>query len=345
MNGTVPVLWDAWHFFRTLTPARIINLTAIRLGLCLSGWLRKPVVWGMPHTLSVEPATLCNLSCPECPVGNGTLKRESGVMDWQLFTQLTDQTARHLNHLILYFQGEPFLAPHLFDMVRYAKKKNIYVSTSTNGHFFTPEIIREILNSGLDRLIVSLDGASQETYEKYRRGGDFDRVVNGIRMLVKERNGRGYRKPLIIVQFIYFRHNLHEKEKIRTLVRETGADKLEYKTAQFYDRRVTNELVPRDPRYARYVRRDEGYVLRYKLKNRCPRLWNTGVVTWDGKVVPCCFDKDADHLMGTLNGTSFREIWHSQRFDRFRRKVLTRRREIEMCRNCTEGLGRKKMEE
>ncbi len=341
MCHSVRMLSDTLHFFRTLTLKRLFNLIIIRTGLFLSGVLRKPLVWGKPHTLSVEPGTICNLSCPECPVGNGTLNRESGTMDLSLFRQVIDQTSYHLNHLILYFQGEPFLVPGIFNMIRYAKRENIYVSTSTNGHFLSPETIREILDSGLDRLIISLDGATAETYRQYRRGGDFGKVTDGIKALVKERNAGGFSRPYIMVQFIYFSHNLHEKEEIRRLVKELGADKLVYKTAQFYDLDKSNQMIPGNPRFARYVLKGSRYELKYKLRNRCPRLWNTGVVTWDGKVVPCCFDKDADYVMGNVRETSFKMIWHSQKFKEFRQQILVRRKEIEMCRNCTEGLGQK----
>ena len=336
------MLADAFRFFRTITPRRGINLLSVQAGMILSFILHKPVLWGLPHTLSVEPGTMCNLACPECPVGNGTLKRENGVMEPDLFRKIIDQTSGHLNHLILYFQGEPFMVPHLFKMIRYAKGKNIYVSTSTNGHFFDRQTISEILGSGLDRLIISLDGASAETYKKYRIGGDFERVVKGIRDLTAHRKEGGYHRPFIIIQFIYFRHNIHEKEKMAGLVKELGADKLEFKTAQFYNLTKTNPLIPEDDRFSRYVFREGHYEMKYSLKNRCPRLWNTGVITRDGKVVPCCYDKNADHVMGQVTELPFRDIWHSVRFNDFRQQVLKRRTEIAMCRNCTEGLGRLK---
>ena len=98
-------------------------------------------------------------------------------------------------------------------------------------------------------------------------------------------------------------------------------------------------MIPEDPRYARYLMKGSRYVLKNRLKNKCPRLWNTGVVTWDGKVVPCCFDKDADYVMGNVREIPFNLIWHSKKFNKFRQQILIRRKAIEMCRNCTEGLG------
>lgn len=341
MKKNVRILVDGFHFLRTITPRKIVNLLLIYTGLVLSDLFKKPVVPGMPHTLSVEPGTLCNLSCPECPIGNHTLKRKSGTMNEMMFKQIIDQTAAYLNHLMLYFQGEPFLTPWIFDFIKYARKKNIYVSTSTNGHYLDRKAISGILESGLDRLIISLDGATAETYRQYRVGGNFDSVVRGIRDLIRERKAGGYTRPYIIIQFIYFRHNLQEKEQIKKLVKSLEADRLEYKTAQFYNLEKTNAMIPPDEKYARYILKNGKYVLKYKLKNRCPRLWNTTVITWDGKVVPCCFDKDAEYIMGEIPGTSFRKIWKSEKYNNFRHLILMQRHEVELCRNCTEALGKK----
>jgi len=126
---------------------------------------------------------------------------------------------------------------------------------------------------------------------------------------------------------------------MKKLAARLGADRLEFKTAQFYDLSAGNDLIPDDSAFARYRREGDRYVLKYKLKNRCPRLWNTAVTTWDGRVVPCCFDKNAEYVLGDLNRASLREIWFSEPFDRFRARILTAREEVEMCRNCTEGVG------
>jgi len=332
---------DGIYFFRTLTVRKVFNLFLIQKGFILSQLLRKPVVLGLPHTLSVEPGTFCNLSCPECPVGTKTLKRGNGTMSFDRYRQIVDQTAVHLIHIMLYFQGEPFLSSYLFDFIRYAKRKNIYVSTSTNGHYLTAENISGLLDSGLDRLIISLDGATADTYKKYRIGGDFSRVVRGIGDIVKTRNSQGFKRPYIIVQFIYFRYNLHEINAVKNLVRKLGADALQFKTAQFYNLDVNNSFIPKDAKYSRYVIRNGEYVLKYKLKNSCPRLWNTVVITWDGRVVPCCFDKDAEYVMGEVDKNNFSEIWFSQKYRAFRFRILTRRSEIDICRNCTEGLASK----
>ncbi len=330
---------DALHFSGTITFRKGWNLILVTAGYLVSLILKKPVVWGLPHTLSVEPVTHCNLSCPECPVGSHTLSRPSGEISFDLYRRILDETAGHLSHLILYFQGEPFLASRLYEMISYAKKRKLYVSTSTNGHFLDDENTGRILAAGLDRMIISLDGVTQESYEKYRVGGDLDRVIQGVGELIRRRDEGHYGRPYVILQFLLFRHNLAEIPEMKKLAARLGADRLEFKTAQFYDLSAANSLIPDDPAFARYRREGDRYVLKYKLKNRCPRPWNTAVTTWDGKVVPCCFDKNAEYVMGDLTKTSLREIWFSESFDRFRARILTSRESVAMCRNCTEGLG------
>ncbi len=331
---------DGMHFLRSFTLTRLINLLKAEAGYAFSLFVRRPVVSGLPYTLSAEPATACNLSCPECPVGNGSLSRPKGTMSFELFREIIDQIHRHLLHLILYFQGEPFLAPGLFRMIRYAKERKIYVSTSTNGHFLDRKNIDEILSSGLDRLIVSLDGAEQESYAKYRRGGDLARVVRGVHELISRRAERGTRRPYVILQSLMLQHNLGEREKIERLAQELGADRLEFKTAQFYDLSGDNGMIPPDSRFSRYVPDGQGgYRLKYRLKNRCHRLWTTSVITWDGRVVPCCFDKDAEHEMGNMAEIPFSRIWKNVDYQRFREQILTARAAVPMCRNCTEGLA------
>ena len=86
------------------------------------------------------------------------------------------------------------------------------------------------------------------------------------------------------------------------------------------------------------MNKDGIYALKNSFNNSCLRLWMNPVITWDGKVVPCCFDKDAEHIMGDLNEKSFREIWHGEKFKAFRSSVLKGRQKIEICRNCTSGI-------
>lgn len=320
-----------------LTPGRLINLVRIFSSYYLSRFTGMMKHRGNPFTISLEPTTSCNLRCPECPSGLRKFTRATGNISPDLYHQIIDQLYPDLFYLILYFQGEPYLHPHFFNMVEYARKKKIYIATSTNAHFLTDENAKQTVESGLDRIIISLDGLDQETYEKYRVGGSFNKVMEGIRNLVKWKKELKSSTPYIILQFIVFRTNEHQVPALRKLARVTGVDKLEIKTAQVYNYEEGNPLIPVNEALSRYKKsKEEKYILDNPLYNHCLRMWRGCVITWDGLVVPCCFDKDAAHLLGDLKQQIFKEIWRGEPYDVFRKKVFSARNEIDICRNCTE---------
>ena len=307
--------------------------------------MRRVISWGSPASLSIEPTNCCNLHCPECPSGMNLLSRDKGIMDIQLYQNLVDQIAPTLYYLNLCFQGEPYLHPQFMEMVSYAKSKKIYVSTSTNGHFLTPENARATLESGLDKLIISLDGTDAGSYDQYRTGGNFNTVITGIKEIVRQKKEAGSKKPRVILQFLLLKSNQHQVKDIRQFGKEMGVDMVGLKTAQFYEFEEGNPLMPDDLQFSRYKKSKtdpEGhtlYEIRNRLPNHCFRMWSSCVVTWDGFVVPCCFDKDAAYRMGNLNENSFSEIWKNETSREFRKKILSSRKSIDICTNCTEGMG------
>jgi radical SAM protein with 4Fe4S-binding SPASM domain len=253
------------------------------------------------------------------------------------FKHIIDQASPNLMYLMLYFQGEPLMNPDFFEMVSYAKKRKIYTATSTNGHFLDEGNARMLVESGLDRLIISLDGTDQDTYATYRRRGDLERVRRGLENVVEWKKRMKSSKPYLIIQFLVFKHNEHQISEMRKLAKELGADKLEFKSAQVYDLENDQSLIPDNFKYSRYIQGADGrWKLKKPLKNGCWRMWSGAVITWDGRMVPCCFDKDADHQFGKLGEDSFHAIWRSEAYEKFRNQVLKNRSKIEICNNCTE---------
>ncbi|HRW99992.1 MAG TPA: SPASM domain-containing protein, partial [Cyclobacteriaceae bacterium] len=117
-----------------------------------------------------------------------------------------------------------------------------------------------------------------------------------------------------------------------------GVDEVALKTAQIYDFKNGSDLIPINEKYSRYRRTEDGsYAIKNQLLNHCWKMWHSCVITWDGKVVPCCFDKDAQFVLGDLTQNSFKEVWESKAYTNFRESLLRSRSEIDMCRNCTEG--------
>lgn len=328
---------DGFRFISTLTFRKLLNYFLVRSSFSISRLLRKPVHRGMPVSISVEPTTSCNLECPECPSGLRQFSRPQGKIDLDLYRNIIEQLKDDLSYLLLYFQGEPLMVPGFFKLVEYARKNKVYTATSTNGHFLDEENARRVVESGLDRLIVSIDGTDQSTYELYRKGGNLKKVKAGLANVVRWKKELKSSSPFIIIQFLVFKSNEHQISGIRQLARELGADRLELKSAQVYDYQNDAGLIPDNPKYARYIKGEDGlWQLKKPIRNRCFRMWSGAVVTWDGRVVPCCFDKDASHQMGSLQASKFKDIWQSQAYKEFRSKILEDRSQIEICRNCTE---------
>jgi radical SAM protein with 4Fe4S-binding SPASM domain len=337
MGKTFSEIKDATNFFGTLTIAKLFNYLLINISFYLSRLTRRSKHMGMPVSISVEPTTSCNLRCPECPSGLRQFSRPQGKIVHEDFRKVIDQLSGRLMYLILYFQGEPFLNPEIFEMIKYASHKKIYTATSTNGHFLDDENAKKVVESGLDRLIISVDGIDQETYENYRKGGDLDTVLKGIGNLTKWKKKLKSSRPFIILQFLVFKTNEHQIPEIKLLAKKLQVDRLELKTAQIYNYEDDTKLIPDNPEYSRYIKtKDNKWKLKKPIRNRCFRMWSGTVITWDGRLVPCCFDKDASHQLGTLDEHTFKEIWRSNAYNDFRQQILSDRSKIDICGNCTE---------
>lgn len=329
---------DRLNLIRKLTTRKAWNAAQVLASYTTARITRRPVQWGQPISLAIEPTTSCNLRCPECPSGLRAFSRPTGMLDEGFFRKTIDELHRHLSYLIFYFQGEPYLHPGFLDMVGYASAKGIYTATSTNGHYLTKETARKTVESGLDRLIISIDGTTQEVYQQYRKGGKLERVLHGAQNVVHAKHELHSRTPYVIFQFLVVRPNEHQVEEVHRLADELGIDEVKVKTAQVYDYENGNPLIPEQDQYSRYRQRPDGtWQVKNRLLNHCWKLWHACVITWDGKVVPCCFDKDASHQLGDLQSIPFREVWQSAPYRQFRQAVLRSRSEIDICTNCTEG--------
>ncbi len=333
------IYWqDAWNLLSKITLRRVWNALRVLISYYLAKWTKRPVQWGVPITISIEPTTACNLRCPECPSGLRAFTRPTGNLREDFFRGTIDQLQRDLLFLIFYFQGEPYINPKFLDMVQYAHQQGIYTITSTNGHFLSDENARKTIESGLDRLIISVDGATQATYESYRQEGKLDVVLQGAHNVIKWKKKLRSRTPHVVFQFLVVRPNEHEIPEIFRLARAVGVDEVKLKTAQIYDYQNGHLLIPTIDRYARYARQPDGsYRVKNKLLNHCWKLWHACVITWDGMVVPCCFDKDAQYRLGDLKQRNFHEIWQSESYRAFRARILRGRQNIDICTNCTEG--------
>ncbi|MFT2009716.1 SPASM domain-containing protein [Pontibacter sp. 13R65] len=331
-------LTDGLNFLSKLTPTRTLNAAQVVGSYIWSRISGKARHWGQPLSISFEPTTSCNLRCPECPSGLRSFTRPTGMLDDALFKHTIDQLHKRLLYLIFYFQGEPYLHKNFLNLVKYAADKGIYTATSTNAHYLSDENARQTVESGLDRLIISIDGTTQETYAAYRVGGKLDKVLEGTRNVVKWKKQLKTKTPHIMFQFLVVQPNEHQIEEVKELAKDLGVDEVVFKTAQIYDYKNGSPLIPTIDYYSRYKNNGNGtYSVKNKLLNHCWKMWHSCVITWDGLVVPCCFDKDAEYRMGDLKEEPFNSVWRGKGYRQFRQSLLRSRSEVEMCRNCTEG--------
>ncbi len=331
--------FDAINFLSKLSFGRIVNLVKLIGSYYLSKVLKRTIIWGKPFSISIEPTTTCNLRCPECPSGLRAFTRDTGNLDVSLFKSTIDDIYKDLLYLIFYFQGEPYINPKFLEMVKYASSKKLYTISSTNGHFLSDENARKTVESGLDRLIISVDGTTQGVYESYRRGGRLDKVIEGSRRIVAWKKKLKSNKPLLLFQFLVVKPNEHQIEEVKQLAKEVGVDGVLLKSAQVYDYKNGNELIPDNQKYSRYKKQKDGtYTVKHSLVNSCWKMWHSNVITWDGKVVPCCFDKDAKYVLGDLKNDSLKDIWGNSNYTKFRKSIQKGRKNIDICKNCTEGV-------
>ncbi|AHF16825.1 radical SAM/SPASM domain-containing protein [Niabella soli] len=330
---------DSLNLLSKLTPRRVWNGLKVYSSYQVGRLLKKDIQWGYPVSVSFEPTTSCNLRCPECPSGLRAFTRPKGMLQKDFFTKTIDEIHKELLYLIFYFQGEPYLNPGFLDMVQYASSKKIYTATSTNGHYMTSEMAKRTVESGLDRLIISLDGTTQDVYEQYRVGGNINKVLDAARHIVKWKKELKSKTPYVFFQFLVVKPNEHQIEDVKKLAEEIGVDDIRFKTAQVYDYQTDpNQLIPTINKYRRYKKNDDGtYSTKKKIAGSCWKMHHANVITWDGLVVPCCFDKDATYRLGNLKEQSFKEIWNSGPYKKFRKDLSSGRGNIEICANCSEG--------
>jgi radical SAM protein with 4Fe4S-binding SPASM domain len=287
----------------------------------------------LPPAINVELSSRCNLSCPECVTGAGLLRRKNEFIDYSLAGKIAAELSDRTLSAWLYFQGEPMLHPRFFDIVRLFRKMRPVIST--NGHFLGEENCRMLADSGLEKIIVPYDGATPAVYNVYRRGGDHACVSDGIRSLARAIKTRGS-KVRIELQFLLHRYNEHEVQEAAAFARSVNAV-FRIKSMQVLDDDRAGDWMPSGGNRSRYIKSDGAWKPARSFSRGCFRMWSTAIVTVDGDVVPCCFDKFAGHAMGNLNDQNFGDIWNGEKYKSFRETVIKSRALVDICSQCPQG--------
>jgi MoaA/NifB/PqqE/SkfB family radical SAM enzyme len=270
-----------------------------------------------PYEWEIDTTNICQLKCPLCHTGKGTIHRDQGVMHIDLFTKIVDQIKDSCVWLTLYSWGEPFLNPRIHEYIEYAHNQRIATIISSNlNKPLTPEMAEQVIRSGLDVMIVSLDGVTQDVYEVYRVTGHLDRVLDNLRLLDRKKRELASKTPYIEWQFIVMRQNEHQIEEARHLADELGVDSLVFKKVDFPhgedDLAIAEKWLPRQ--HPEFLREGPFFKPYQEDGQVCWRLWRSAVVNWDGGFAPCCYLTDKTQDFGDLNESSVKEVWNNAKY-------------------------------
>lgn len=325
------------YHFHNVPIKKILNWITVEASI----YVKPERPWGWPTHLQIEPSALCNLKCGFCPVTTG-MDRPTGYMAFNTFKKVIDEIGDYVFLILLWDWGEPFLNPAVYDMIAYAKHREIKTVSSTNGHIFARgDHAERLVRSGIDSIIFAVDGISQETYEQYRAHGNVRTVIAGIERVVAAKRALNSTTPLINLRFLPMKHNEHEIPTLRELARSLGVDALTLKTVNPYDggecssdKADGNAFLPENPAYRRFEYDASGSRIRRK-RNPCKQLWNNPVIHWNGKVSPCTYDPHDNYVQGDVTQQTFREIWWGVPYCTFRRKFRRDYQKIAFCSECS----------
>ena len=329
-----------------LTKSRFINALRCYFGYALnrlgSALFHSPFsIHHSPIFISVEPANICQLRCPECPVGRGEnhqspiTTHQSPMMPLEVFRRVLAECRETASVIQFYFQGEPLLNKDLPQMIREAHEAGLYTIVSTNSQAMTPELAEALVQSGLDRIIISMDGLSEASYNAYRIGGSLEKTKSALQYLRAAKNQSpitNHQSPIIELQVLRLRSNEHEWRAFKQQYKLFGADRLVFKTAQLYDYQNGHPLMPTNPKYSRYILGKDGKYHRRKLRKGCFRVWSGAVITTNGDVLPCCYDKSHAYAYGNIMEKPLRELFTNDKAFAFRQAAF--RQTPQICQEC-----------
>lgn len=307
-----------WSLFKHGTPRKWVNLARSEI----ERKMRRIDVRGRPYILFLDPCNYCNLRCPLCPTGLNDLNRTQAMLSFEDFKRYFDPQAPYLFEVILHNWGESFINKDVYKMIAYAQAKNVGTNISSNLVIIKDDDIDAILDSGLEYLIVSLDGADEATYLKYRVRGDFDRVVRNMRELIRRRDARGQRTPVIEWQYIIMKHNEHQLDEAQKLADDIGVDLLRFIPVGLpFDARNRSELAARwypETVQGRTENSLEDQTFGQANKpSPCFYLYRSMTINPDGKVSPCCVVNNSRYDFADLSKTpdyDVEEVWNNDKF-------------------------------
>ncbi len=309
--------------------------------------LRRIKVSSRPYILFLDPCNYCNLRCPLCPTGVNNLGREQSMLSFENFKKYIDPHIPYLLELNLHNWGESLMNEDVYKMISYARDNNIATNMSSNFVLIKDHEIDELLDSGLEYLIISLDGTSQEVYEQYRVRGNYERVVKNLKLLLKKRNDRGLKHPFVEWQFIVMKHNEHQVDEAEQLSKEIGVDLMRFIPVglpyEAKDRKtLAQKWFPASVEGRKNATEDYEQTFGQADKpGPCFYLYRSMVINPDGGVSPCCVvyraNRDFDKLGSSKDPINIPEIWNNDKYmsarSLFSSKIIADRQRT-VCDSC-----------
>lgn len=294
---------------------KIANLMLIE-----AEWLfRRQILRGHPYILIVDPTNVCNLRCPLCPTGTGTIGRQPGMLNYECFKQIIDRFAPYAYEVNLHNWGEPLLNTEIFKMIEYAHSKNIGTNLSTNLNTVRNTDVENLARSSLEYLIVSLDATTDEVYLHYRRKGNFQLVMNNLRVLVETKRRLKRKTPFIEWQFIVMKHNIHQVKNARHIAKEIGIDFLRFIPVglpfESEDKaKLKSEWFPQLGDDSTIMDAFEHQFQQKRRKSACFYLYRSTTVNPDGRVSPCCNVYREENDFGDILAQNFEQLWNNEHY-------------------------------
>jgi radical SAM protein with 4Fe4S-binding SPASM domain len=318
-RGLTNSLRSWWHhrqpYLRYSTWPKLRNFMALKAQRLLG----RDVVSGLPYRYIIEPINVCNLHCPLCPTGTGALALPRGKMALSDFQRIVDSIAPYAYRIDLFNWGEPLLHKDIFAMIRYARSNGIAVRLSTNLNHFDARMAEETVASGLDEIIVSIDGADQEVYQKYRIGGNLETVLGNLKMLLAARRTAGRSTPLVNALTVVTKKNEAQVPAIQSLVENLGVDDYTPQTVAIDPTKpqdITEWLPSRGFYY--YGRQSKPSPI---IDFACSEPWEACAIMPDGTVLPCSWFHDVNFQFGNVLREPLAQIWNNEHYISARRAL------------------------
>jgi radical SAM protein with 4Fe4S-binding SPASM domain len=329
------------------------RINRIKIKLSYSLGLSK--VFGMPKLITLEPTNHCNLKCPLCPTGEGDTSVAYGLFKLDKYKKVVDVFSKWAQTVQLFSWGEPLLNKSFVEMVRYTSQDpyKIRSTTSVNLNLITDEQIKGLLTSNLDALHVSIDGTTQEVYEKYRVGGNLEVVFSNLNKLIAAK--KFYKaNTKINWAFLVFKHNEHQVEEAKKMARDFGISitikearpnikgDLHNSLGEMID--TYGKWLPDNPKYNAYnmdaKTRKTNFLYNYGTRQKplkfCKRPWWQTFINWNGDVFPCdCVHTEEKYRMGNIFEQDFKEIWNGEKYVAARKELLDQPNDLDtICHTC-----------